>query len=109
MIKNWIGGDTNKITFSLLYKLSDGNRNKFNTCCNVSAPVVFIFFTSKNSIFGAYCPHFNTFESQWKNDSNAFIFSINLNKKYPAKKANENYHRGQCGIHFQDLIFVILI
>ena len=38
-------------------------------------------------------------------DSSAFIFSVNLNKKYPSIKANKNYYRGACGFHFQDITF----
>ena len=106
-IKDWIGGDKNKINFNLIFKLSeqDKDRNRFNSACNVNAPVIFIFITNSNSIFGAYCPLFNTSESKWINDSNAFIFSLNLNKKYPATKSNQNYYRGECGFHFQDITY----
>ena len=57
------------------------------------------------SIFGSYCPKYYTSSGSWINDSNAFLFSLNLDKKYPAKKANENYHAGTCGYHFQDITF----
>ena len=106
MIKNWIGGDKNKIFFHLIYNLRDDkDYNRFHKECNVSKPVVFIFITTKKSIFGAYCPCFNTSGGQWINDSNAFIFSINLNKKYPAKNSSSNYYRGVCGFHFQDITY----
>ena len=108
-IKEWIGGDKNKINFNLIYKLEEQDKNysRFHSVCNVNAPVIFIFITNNNSIFGAYCPLFNTNENEnsWINDSNAFIFSINLNKKYPAKLSNKNYYRGTCGFHFQDITY----
>ena len=106
-IKDWIEGDKNKINFNLIFKLTeqDNDYNRFHSACNVNAPVIFIFITNNNSIFGAYCPLFNTSEGKWINDSNAFIFSINLNKKYPAKKSNDNYYRGPCGIHFGDITY----
>ena len=106
-IKEWIGGDKNKIKFNLIFKLGEqeNNYSRFHSVCNVNAPVIFIFITNNNSIFGAYCPLFNTNENSWINDSNAFIFSINLNKKYPAKKSNNNYFRGTCGFHFQDITY----
>ena len=86
IIKNSIGGNKNKIFFNLIYYLKDDkDYNRFHTECNVNKPVVFIFITTKKSIFGAYCPYFNTNEGKWINDYNSFIFSINLNKKYHAK------------------------
>ena len=81
-IKDFIGGDKNRINLSLIYELNEDHDTQiFNKQCNVNSAVVFLFFTGKNSIFGAYCPKFNTSENQWINDSNAFIFSLNLNKK----------------------------
>ena len=38
-------------------------------------------------------------------DSNAFLFSLNLNKKYPAIKSDNNYHTGTCRFHFHDITF----
>ena len=104
-IKDWIGGDKNKINFNLIFKLTEQDKDcdRFHSACNVNAPVIFIFITYNNSIFGAYCPFFNTSEGKWINDSNAFIFSLNLNKKYLAKQSNKNYFRGQCGFHFKDI------
>jgi len=71
--------------------------------CNVSAPVIFIFICQNNLVFWSYCPYYNTNEGKWINDSNAFLFSLNLDKKYPSKKAFENYYRGSCGFHFKDI------
>ena len=103
-IKEWIGGDKEKIRFNLIFKLTeqDTNNDRYHKNCNVNAPVVFIFICDNDLLFGSYCPYYNTSEGKWINDSNAFLFSLNLDKKYPAKKAYENYHRG-CGYHFKDI------
>ena len=107
-IKEWIGVDKNKTKFELIFNFnenySDQVRNVYHNKCNISAPAIFIFFTGK-SIFGAYCPLYSCNEGKWIGDSNAFIFSLNLNKKYPAKKSGDNYHRGTCGFHFNDITF----
>ena len=105
-IKEWIGGDKEKIEFNLIFRLKEDEKdyNRFHELCNVSAPVIFIFVTEKMNIFGSYCPYFST-SGSWINDSNAFLFSLNLDKKYPAKKAYQNYHRGTCGYHFQDITY----
>jgi len=106
-IKEWIGGDKDKIGFNLIFKLweMENDYNRFHQTINLSCPMIFIFITQNNSIFGSYCPNYNTSEGKWIADSNAFLFSINLNKKYPAKKADNNYHRGTCGYHFSDITY----
>ena len=109
-IKDWIGGDKNKIKFELIFNFNDNFsnevRNIYHSLCNISAPAIFIFITEK-SVFGAYCPNYycKNNNSSWINDSNAFLFSLNLNKKYPAKVNRENYHTGICGFHFNDITF----
>lgn len=107
-IKEWIGGDKDKIKFQLIFNLNNIRTDQngvYNNNCNINAPAIFIFITDKNSIFGAYCPSYNCNGSQWISDTNAFIFSLNLNKKYPAKKSGNNYYRGTCGFHFTDITF----
>ena len=107
-IKDWIGGDRNKIKFELIFNFnenfSDKVRDTYNNKCNISAPAIFIFFT-ENSLFGAYCPYYQTNGGSWINDSNAFLFSLNLNVKFPAQKSQDNYYRGSCGFHFKDITF----
>ena len=107
-IKEWIGGDKNKIKFELIFNFNDNYsdkvRDQYNSKCNISAPTIFIFFTQE-SIFGAYCPLYTTNGSSWISDSNAFLFSLNLNKKYSAKQSGDNYYRGCCGFHFNDITF----
>lgn len=106
-IKEWIGGDKNKIGFSLIFKLKEEERdsNRYHQCVNLGCPQIFIFITENLSIFGSYCPNYraDSIYGKWVNDSNAFLFSLNLDKKYPAKKNQSNYHTGTCGYHFQDI------
>ena len=107
-IKEWIGGDKNKIRFSLIFKLKEEERdyNRYHQCVNLGCPQIFIFITENFSIFGSYCPNYRANSSySWQNDSNAFLFSLNLDKKYPALKNQNNYHTGVCGYHFQDMTF----
>ena len=102
-IKEWIGGDKDKIEFTLIFKLVGENKNDFRFCrtVNLSCPQIFIFITENLSIFGSYCPNYKT-SGGWIADSNAFLFSLNLNKKYAAKQAKDNYYLG-CGYHFTDI------
>ena len=103
-IKEWIGGDKDKIGFNLIFKLGEmeNDNKRYTQCTNLSCPMIFIFITQNNSIFGSYCPNYNTSGSSWIADSNAFLFSLNLNKKYAAKQAKDNYYLG-CGYHFTDI------
>ena len=106
-IKEWIGGDKDKIGFNLIFKLNDNDKDytRFHQYVNLSCPQIFIFITENLSIFGSYCPNYYTSANSWINDSNAFLFSLNLDKKYPSKKAKENYYAGTCGYHFKDIEF----
>ena len=109
-IKKWIDPQNyEKIKFECIYKFLDSeiNRDIFNKKCDVNAPVVIIIITKKNNIFGGYASNFATSSggNQWVGDKNAFIFSLNLNKKYPPKNINDtnHYYKGTCGIHFGDI------
>jgi len=104
-IKSWIGGNKEKIGFSLIFKLKEEEKdfNRFHQNVNTDGPLIFIFITENMSVFGSYCPRYNTTENAWINDSDAFLFSLNLDKKYPKKKEISNYFRGICGYHFQDI------
>ena len=91
-IKEWIGGDKEKIQFNLIFKLvGDNNNNKrFGPTVNLNCPEIFIYITENLSIFGSYCPNYKT-SGSWIKDPNTFLFSLNLNKKYPSKIAKKNY------------------
>ena len=97
-----------KIKFECIYQFLDyeTNRDRFTQKCDVNCPIVIIIITKKNSIFGAYASNFSTESGggNWVGDKNAFIFSLNLNKKYPVLNINdtEHCHKGTCGIHFND-------
>ena len=107
-IKDWIGGDKNKITFNLIYRLGEQEKyfNRYHANVNLNCPQIFIFITEHLSIFGSYCPKYLTdSNNKWVADPKAFLFSINLDKKYSAKKAKDNYMIGKCGYHFKDITF----
>ena len=108
-IKEWIGGDKKKLELKLIFKLGDNEYkdNRFNECTQINFPLIFIFITSHLSIFGSYCPCYYMQTSNWINDANAFLFSLNLNKKYPAKVAKENYLDRSYGggYRFKDIEF----
>ena len=110
-IKDWIGGDRNTIKFGLIFNFnenySDKVRDIYHNKCNILAPAIFIFFT-ENSLFGAYCPYYSTYDEKWINVSNAFLFSLNLNAKFPAQKSQNNYYRATCGFHFTDITFCFM-
>jgi len=91
-IREWIGGDKDKIQFTLIFKLFEKEERavRYNNAVNLSCPEIFIFITENLSIFGSYCPNYKT-SGGWIADSNAFLFSLNLDKKYPAKIAQKNY------------------
>ena len=76
-----------KIKFECIYQFLDSetNSNRFTQKCDVNCPIVIIIISKKNSIFGAYASNFSTKSGggNWVGDKNAFIFSLNLNKKYP--------------------------
>ena len=109
-IKYFISGDSDNIRynikFNLIYKLEPFEQNwyRYSSACDINAPALFIFVTTQNSIFGAYASYFNTHES-WAKDPNAFIFSINLNKKYMPMKSKDHYKREKYGFNFKDITF----
>ena len=102
-IKEWIGGDKEKIKFTLIFKLGEREEygGRYNQSLNLSCPQIFIFITENWSIFGSYCPNYKS-SGGWIADPNAFLFSLNLNKKYPAKIAKKNYHC-MSGYDFRDI------
>ena len=107
-IKEWICGDKNKIRFNLIYRLSEheNNYNRYHANVAIKGPKIFIFITENLSIFGSYgTNYYSDTKNVWTADANAFIFSLNLDKKYPAKKAEDNYLIGNYGYDFNDITF----
>ena len=107
MIKNWIDSSGKyKITFNLAYSHNIYSFSKYKSDISdshINGPAVFIFITEKKSIFGSYGSKFVANAHNWVSDQNAFLFSLNLNKKYPAKKAKNNYKNGYYGYNFHDI------
>ena len=108
-IKEWICGDKNKIRFNLIFKLTEHENNleRYHKNVNLNCSQIFIFITGNSSIFGSFCPKYSitSLNPYWVDDQNAFLFSLNLDKKYPAKKADKNYFIAKCGYHFRDITF----
>ena len=108
-IKEWICGDINKIRFNLIFKLAEheNNLDRYHKNVNLNCSQIFIFITGNSSIFGSFCPKYSitSLNPFWVDDQNAFLFSLNLDKKYPAKKADKNYFIAKCGYHFRDITF----
>ena len=107
-IKEWIGGDKNKLAFNLILQIGEreNNYDKYHVNVNINDPKIFIFITENLSVFGSYGTNYYTgTNNNWVADSNAFLFSLNLDKKYPAKKAKENYYIGKFGYLFKDITF----
>ena len=77
---------------TLIFKLGEKeeSNSRYYHAVNLSCPQVFIFISENWSIFGSFCPNYKS-SGGWKADPNAFLFSLNLNKKYPAKIAKKNY------------------
>ena len=103
-IKEWIGGDKEKIKFTMTFKLltNSGNYNRYREAIKINYPQIFIFITENMSVFGSYCSNYKT-SGGWIKDPNAFLFSLNLNKKYPAKIAKKNYHCSYGEYNFNEL------
>ena len=108
-IKEWICGDKNKIRFNLIFKLAEyeNDLDRYHKNVNLNCSQIFIFITGNSSIFGSFCPKYSitSLNPYWVDDQNAFLFSLNLDKKYPAKKADKNYFIAKCGYHFRDITF----
>ena len=108
IIKKWIDPLIKyKITFDLIYSYNTYGFDRYKSFernCNIRGPALFIFITQKNSIFGSFCSCYTTLDLEWKSDPNAFIFSLNLNKKYP-RLNTKNYQNGGNGYNFHDIEF----
>ena len=54
-IREWIGGDKDKIQFTLIFKLFEKKERavRYNNAVNLSCPEIFIIITENLSIFGS--------------------------------------------------------
>ena len=81
--------------YSLLYRASrDGDTTQaFHNMCDNKGPTITLILTTEGWIFGGYSDiPWNTesysFEWEYKESKEVFLFSINLQKKYPIKNPN---------------------
>jgi len=90
-IKNWINSNENEnLKFELLYRLSENGEkfSKFHELCDNKGPTLSLFHINDDNKIGIYTPLSWDSYSDWKNDIETFIFSLNKNKKY--KKLKED-------------------
>ena len=94
LISNWILQNTNKIT-QLLYKAKrDGDdASVFHSKCDNMGPLLIIIQTATGNRFGGYTSKSWTkpsgFNFNWPGDELAFIFSLDLKRKFGIKKPSE--------------------
>lgn len=101
LISNWILQNTNKIT-QLLYKAKrDGDdASVFHSKCDNMGPLLIIIQTTTGYRFGGYTSKSWTkpSSSNWPGDELAFVFSLNLKRKFEIKKPKEAVgHYNNCG------------
>jgi len=84
MVKKWINIDSKKVTFQLLYKSSiDGNRaSNFHTKCDGNGATISFIESSNGLKFGGYTTTNWDQSNTYKNDKNAFIFSLNKKRMF---------------------------
>ncbi len=78
------------------------NKDIFIQKYDVNCPIIIIIITKKNSIVGAYTSNFSSSSggNKWVGDKNDFIFSLNLNKKYPVFNINHTEHYDKEPVEF---------
>ena len=101
LISNWILQNTNKIT-QLLYKAKrDGDdASVFHSKCDNMGPLLIIVQTTTGYRFGGYTSKSWTkpSSSNWPGDELAFVFSLNLKRKFGIKIPKEAVgHYNNCG------------
>ena len=99
LISNWILQNTNKIT-QLLYKAKrDGDdASVFHSKCDNMGPLLIIIQTTTGYRFGGYTSKSWTNSSNFPGDELAFVFSLNLKRKFEIKKPKEAVgHYNNCG------------
>jgi len=80
------------IKLSLIYKatIDSDFSNKFHEKCDNHSPTITLVKTNNGLRFGGYTTQtWNNNEECKQDDDDAFLFSINLRKKYPIKKGVE--------------------
>jgi len=79
------------IKLSLLYKatIDSDFSNKFHERCDNNSPTITLVKTEEGIRFGGYTTKTWNKDQECKQDDEAFLFSINLRKKYEIKKGVE--------------------
>ena len=89
----------------MIFKLVGAyDEHRYSPILNLNYPQIFIFITENLSIFGSYCSNYKI-SGGWVTAQNSFLFSINLNKKYPAKITKNNYCAKDDVYDFRDIKF----
>lgn len=100
-----------ELKFELIYKrrIHGIVLNNFHALVDNSGPSVTFILTTKGKKFGACTSLGYDSKSEWKKDEKAFIFSIDLNKKYPFKNTDgySLYCNASYGIYFGNISFNI--
>ena len=95
-LKNWINPNI-KIKAELLYKLSrDGKEYQtFHNLCDNKGPTLTIFKLTDGNILGGYTTKDWDISGNWKQDQNAFVFSLTENVKC-ITNSNNSYNAIYC-------------
>jgi hypothetical protein len=102
----------------LIYKASrDGfDANAFHSRCDNKGPTMTIIRSNNNYLFGGYTSVAWTSTSAYKNDTNAFLFTLTNPHNIPptkyqidsTKAANAVYHLGSCASIFGGCLDLVL-
>ena len=108
-LKNWINPNM-KIKAELLYRLSrDGNEfQTFHNLCDNKGITLLLVKLDDGNIIGGYSTKDWDNSSGWKQDNNAFVFSLTENVKC-ITNSNNNYNsiycNNSCGPYFNSIQF----
>ena len=89
ILKYWINPN-DIIKADLLYRLTrDGEKvSKFHELCDNKGPTLILFSTNDGNIGGIYTPLSWDTTSEYKCDTDTFMFNLNKNEKYIRNKEN---------------------
>ena len=108
-LKNWINPNM-KIKAELLYRLSrDGNEfQTFHNLCDNKGITLLLVKLEDGNILGGYTTKDWDTSEKWKQDNNAFVFSLTENVKCITNSYssyNANYCGSSYGPHFDSIQF----
>ena len=93
LLKEWLPFDKNKIKCKLIYDAKrDGDKaSTFHSLCDNKESTLIVISTSDNKKIGGYLSKPFGGNKDFIADSNAFVFSLNYNEKYPSLNKGKNY------------------